>query len=72
MKNGLEKQRVKLVNCSSTGVCIETLDDAENYGLEDVTNLLFKVGTETCAFSIQIKWITALEQRGGMDCTFAV
>jgi PilZ domain len=57
LKNGQKKNKVRLVNCSTTGMCIEISEVHNELLLEDQANLLLQVGDETCAFSVTIMWI---------------
>ena len=57
-----DKRKVRLVNISDSGVCIEILGHHDEPALADRLVLLFQVGEETDAFSAEVRWIAPVSE----------
>jgi len=68
LKNGSEKQQVRLINCSDSGLCVDVPHAHDPFGRDERLNFLFLVGDEVCAFAATVKWVSAgreLERTNG-------
>lgn len=59
LKNGSDKQQVRLVNCSEGGLCVEVPQAHDPFDRESLVNFLFLVGDDVCAFAAIVKWVSA-------------